>query len=283
MKSFLVTGSEGFIGKHLITELKKNKCNVIRFGSPDSKDVTKWDDVKAIPKADVVFHLAARTFIPFSLKNPRETYEVNALGTLNILEYCREKRAKLVYPSSYVYGSPEYLPIDEQHPLKANNPYTRSKILGEQFCKIYFDDYGVQCTILRPFNVYGPGQRGDFLMPSIVKQLKENGKIRLKDPNPKRDFIYVKDAALALIKAADHKGFGIFNIGCGKSYSVRQVVEKLSDIHGKKISIKYTNEKRRNEIIDCYADISKAKKELGWHPTIGIDEGLKNVYRLYKK
>lgn len=283
MKSFLITGSEGFIGKYLVRELKKNKCRIIKFDSSNKKDITKWKDVQSIPKVDVVFHLAARTFIPWCIKNPKETYEINTQGTLNILKYCRKHDAKLVYPSSYVYGMPEYLPIDENHPLKPNNIYTKSKLMAEKLCINYHKDYQLNCTILRTFNIYGPGQRNDFLIPSIVRQIKENNKIMLKDPAPKRDFIYVIDVIRALIKAANYKKFGIFNIGYGKSYSVEQVVKNLVKIHGKKIHVDYTNEKRKNEIMDCYADISKAKKELGWKPTVNLDTGLKNVYRLYPK
>lgn len=200
MKSALVTGSEGFIGKSLIKELRRNNIQMIGLDKVSGKDITKWSDIEPLPKIDVVFHLAALTFIPFCLRNPREVYEINLLGTLNILEYCRKFNAKLVYASSYVYGTPEYLPIDEKHPLQAENPYTRSKIIAEKLCKSYHEDYNINIVILRPFNVYGPGQRSDFLIPLIIKQIKGNNKIQLKDPKPKRDFIYVKDISTVRLK-----------------------------------------------------------------------------------
>ena len=283
MRTFLVTGSKGFVGKYLVKELEKDRCSIIKFDKASGKDITKWKDLQSVPKADVVFHLAARTYVPWCIENPRETYEINTFGTLNILEYCRKCNAKLVYTSSYVYGIPEYLPIDENHPLKPNNTYSKSKLMAEQLCINYHTDYNLKCTILRPFNIYGPGQSNDFLMPTIVRQIKENNKIKLKDSSPKRDFIYVADMVNALTKAADYNKFGIFNIGYGKSYSVEQVVKRLVNIHGKKVRVTYTNERRKNEVADCYADISKAKKELNWKPRVSIDDGLKNVYRLYKK
>ena len=281
MRTYLVTGSEGFVGRCLVKELEKSKCSIIRFDKGNGKDVTRWTEFQSIPKADVVFHLAARTIVPWCMENPRETFEINTLGTLNILEYCRKFNAKLVYPSSYVYGIPEYLPIDENHPLKPNNTYAKSKLMAEQLCVNYHTDYNLKCIILRPFNIYGPGQSKDFLIPTIVRQIKENNKIKLKDNSPKRDFIYVADMVRALIKASDYNKFGIFNMGCGKSYSVEQIVKKLVNIHGKKIKVTYTNEKRKNEVADCYADISKAEKELKWKPTVNIDQGLKIIFRLY--
>ncbi len=277
MKSALVTGSEGFIGKSLIKELKKNNIQVIELDKIYGKDITNWSDIESLPKIDVVFHLAALTFIPFCLRYPRETYETNILGTLNIIEYCRKFNAKLVYASSYVYGTPEYLPIDEKHPLKAENPYAESKIMAEKLCKAYHEDYNINIVILRPFNVYGPGQKSDFLIPFIIKQIKGNNKIQLKDPKPKRDFIYVKDMINAYLKVAEYTGFEIFNIGSGKSYSVKEIADKIVKIYKKEIDIEFTNERRKNEVMDCYADITKAVNILGWQPAINLDQGLKKI------
>lgn len=278
MKTALVTGSDGFIGRFLVKELEKNNYQIIKLDRSSGKDITKWDDIKSLPKADVVFHLAAITFIPFCMSNPRETYEVNTLGTLNILEYCRKHNARLVYASSYIYGAPKYLPVDEKHPLQANNPYSRSKLMAESLCEDYHNNYGINCVILRPFNVYGPGQRDDFLIPSIIKQLKQNNKLQLKDPEPKRDFIHVSDMVNAYLKAAGYTGFEVFNIGSGKSYSVREIVDKLLKIHEKHATVKFTNEKRKDEIMDCFADITKAKKLLDWQPSVSFENGLKEVY-----
>jgi len=112
-------------------------------------------------------------FVPYSFQEPREMYEVNVLGTLNILELCRlHVIPRIVFASSYVYGQPSYLPIDEAHPVNPNNPYGRSKVFGEGLCRAYYEDCGVSCIVLRSFNLYGEGQREHFLIPSILRQLE---------------------------------------------------------------------------------------------------------------
>ena len=132
-----------------------------------------------------------------------------------------------------VYGQPHYIPIDEEHPLQPTNPYARSKILGEELCRAYNTDFGVKCIILRPFNIYGVGQGKDFLIPSIIAQLRY-GKIELKDPAPKRDFIYILYVIYAYIKAGEFSGdFDVFNIGYGKSYSVKEITKKIEKVYEK--------------------------------------------------
>lgn len=279
-KRVLVTGSDGFIGRHLVRRLEKEEAEVKVLDS--RKDIRRWNEVKNLVKTakgiDIVFHLAAFTYIPFCWKNPRVTYETNVLGTLNTLELCRLCQVKkLVFMSSYVYGVPKYLPVDENHPVEPTNPYSKSKKLAEELCKTYYDDYGLNTVILRPFNVYGEGQSSNFLIPSIVQQVLKNKEVRLKDPAPKRDFLYIADMVDVFLKASLYEGRGweIFNIGAGKSYSVREIVAKLIKIHGKKVNVVYNEEERKGEIMDVVADISKAKKELDWQPETRIEEGLR--------
>lgn len=274
----LVTGDNGFIGKHLASALKSRDVNVVGVNRKKGVDITNWEQIKQIEKVDLVYHLAAIVFVPFAFENPKLTYDVNVLGTLNILELCRIKDIdKIVFTSSYLYGKPKYLPIDEKHPLAPHNPYSHSKLVGEELCRGYHEDYGLSCIILRPFNVYGPGQNEKFLIPSIIKQLKERDRIELMDPTPRRDFINVTDLANAYLKAKEYKRntFDIFNIGSGTSYSVGEIVEKLIVISGKKIHVNFKGGRRKHEIQDTRADIRKAKKFLKWEPIIGIDEGLK--------
>ena len=283
-KRILVTGSSGFVGKNLVEELKRQDAEVLtltdhngrRIDIRDSKRVTEI--INEIRNIDIVYHLAAITSVPFSFENPRETYDVNVLGTLNILELCRSCNAdKIVFASSYVYGQPQYLPIDEKHPLQPANPYARSKILGEELCRAYNTDFGLKCIILRPFNIYGVGQGKNFLIPSIIAQLRY-GKIELKDPEPKRDFIYISDVIEAYIKVGEFKGnFDVFNIGYGKSYSVKEIVDKIIRLYGKDVKVKYSGERRKNEIMDTVADIKKAKEKLDWKPGVEIDSGLSNL------
>ena len=300
-KRILVTGSSGFVGKNLVEELKRQGADVLTLTDHDGRRIDIRDrqrvkgiiknlslKKKALPKKyytlytirniDIVYHLAAITSVPFSFENPGETYDVNVLGTLNILELCRLGNAdKIVFASSYVYGQPQYLPIDEKHPLQPTNPYARSKILGEELCRAYNTDFGVKCIILRPFNIYGVGQSKNFLIPSIIAQLRY-GKIELKDPEPKRDFIYISDVIDAYIKAGEFNGnFDVFNIGGGKSYSVKEIVDRIIYLYGKDVKVKYRNERRKNEIMDTIADIKKAKERLCWKPSVEIDNGLSNL------
>ena len=277
-KRILVTGGSGFVGSHLVEELKRHNVEVITLTDQKGRriDVSDWQKIKEITDIDRVYHLAAKTYVPFSFENPRETYEVNVLGTLNILELCRLRDVeKIVFVSSYVYGQPRYLPIDEKHPVQPTNPYMRSKILGEELCRAYNNDFGLKCIILRPFNIYGEGQSDDFLIPSILKQLV-NGKIELRDSEPRRDFLYIKDTIEAYVRAGGYSGsdFEIFNIGSGVSYSVDEIVRKVINISGQKVAVNYQDKRRKNEIMNVVADIRKAREKLRWMPKISIEGGL---------
>ena len=278
-KNVLVTGSSGFVGRHLVKKLKEMGGSVTCFDIANGRDVTKWSDIRNVKNTDIVFHLAAATFVPLSQKDPRRIYEANVIGTLNALEICRLKGSKMIFASSYVYGNPEYIPIDEKHPVKPMNPYARSKVLGEILCRNYYEDFGVRCIILRPFNIYGKGQRDFFLIPEIIKQLNTKTQLTLKDLTPRRDLVHVNDVVNAYIRAAVHdkQSFNIFNIGYGKSYSVLEVAEKLVELSGRRVQIKSLGEKRRGEVADTIADIRKAKNLLKWRPTVDIDEGLESL------
>jgi UDP-glucose 4-epimerase len=233
-----------------------------------------------LERVDIVYHLAAIMFIPYAIKNPGKVYQVNVGGTINILEYCRlNDISKLIFASSYVYGEPDYLPVDETHPIKPTNPYTRSKVVSEELCRGYSEDHGIKCVILRPFNIYGPGQNEEFLIPLILKQIREGTIIELKDPEPKRDLLYVNDMIEAYIKAGEYfkNQFEIFNIGSGKSYSVQNIVDMIVQLVDKKVEIKYTGERRENEVMDTIASIEKAITKLNWQPTIELKDGLELV------
>jgi UDP-glucose 4-epimerase len=279
--STLVTGSEGFVGKRLVSTLRENGANVVEIDAKKGVDLTQWkqlnDCMKNVPPPDVIFHLAAIVFIPYSFQHPRITYNTNLMGTLNMLEIARMMDVKkFVFASSYVYGTPKYLPIDENHPLQAISPYNRSKILGEELCRGYYEDYSVACIILRPFNIYGNGQNKQFLIPQIIDQLPSK-KIVLQNPTPKRDYVHIDDVISAYIKAATHDfvGFEIFNIGTGSSYSVKEIVDKVIEVSQKKgVTVMYTYKKRENEIMNIVANIQKAKEKMGWQPSIDINKGL---------
>ena len=290
-KKVLVTGSTGFIGTHLTDRLKEAGTTIFGLSRSSSHpvDIRKWIDVKRAPISDIVYHLAASTDAKQAFSNPKVTYQTNVLGTANILEYCRIKDVeKIIFASSFVYGNPEYLPIDENHPTNPVNPYMRSKIISEGLCKSFCEKYGINCIILRASNVYGLGQKEDFLIPSIMKQIFELKKLVLRDPEPKRDFLYIDDLVSAYINAGkkDGRGCEIFNIGLGKSYAVREIAEKIvkayqTVVDDIKIEVCYTNEKKKNEIHDTCYKIDKAMGELKWRPKIDIDEGITRMVRDY--
>ena len=197
-----VTGSGGFLGKHLINQLNSSGHDIIEVDLIKGFDITDWESISSISGFDVLVHLAALSFVPKAFENPAEFYRTNVIGTLNALELCRLNNARIIFTSSYVYGAPDYLPIDERHPLKAFNPYAQSKLMGEDLCKAYHRDFDVPVCIFRPFNIYGSGQASHFLIPLILNQAKV-GKVQLKDPRPKRDFIHINDVVSAYLKAVN--------------------------------------------------------------------------------
>jgi UDP-glucose 4-epimerase len=288
-KRVIITGANGFVGRHLVNALNGmgSSVTLLKDINGNSLDIRKKDLIKSsldyLRDVDVIYHLAAIASVNSSYENPHDTYETNVLGTLNILELCRLYDInKIVYASSYVYGKPHYLHIDENHMTNPTNPYSRSKLIGEELCKSYHDDFGIECIVLRPFNIYGPGQRSDFLIPMIISCIK-SGEVIVRDPEPKRDFIYITDMIDAYIRAGEYEGdFDIFNIGYGESYSVKEIIEKIIKLHGSETRVIYRGERRRNEIMDCYSSTKKAKDILGWSPHIKIDEGLKLMIKSLK-
>lgn len=284
-QTVIVSGSEGFVGKLLVKRLEALDIKVLPIDSKTNIDLMDWPALKDLDGAEdssAVFHLAGITYVPYAWENPREVYETNVLSTLNLLELCRTKKIKkFIFISSYVYGRPQYQPIDENHPLDPFNPYARSKIISEELCRGFGKDYGLQVVILRPFNLFGPGQNQKFLIPSICRQIIENKHVILEDPRPKRDFLYVDDMVDALIDSLNFNGSAleIFNLGSGKSHSVSEVVEQAISVSGIKVDVEFQSASRMNEVMDTQADISKAKKMLNWEPTISLQEGLGRILK----
>jgi len=278
MTRIAITGGSGFVGSHLIKKLKELGADIICLDIKNDIDITDWAKIQTIERFDTLVHLAAKSYVPDSYKYPRDFYHSNLIGTLNALELCRIHKSKMVFISSYVYGVPKYLPIDEKHPTEAFNPYAQTKIIGEQLCSDYCTHFDVPVVILRPFNIYGEGQNENFLIPAIIKQAK-TGKILLNDLRPRRDYIYIDDFIDLLVKviAIDRTGCEIFNAGTGVSYSVNELANMICSLFKSSIVIASRNQERKNEVLETIADITKAKKILNWTPKVDINEGLQRL------
>lgn len=274
----VVTGASGFLGSHLIAALRKKGLNVIAVSRRDGFDVCKPETLEQLPQFSALFHLAADTFVPDSYNKTAQFFSTNINGTLNCLELCKKNKAQFLFAGSYVYGQPQYLPVDEKHPLSLWNPYATSKIIGEQLCQSYSKEFGISSTSLRIFNIYGKGQNPNMLIPKIINGLQQ-GKLELETSTPKRDFVFMDDVINAFMLANEKKlqGFNAFNVGFGKSYSVAEVVDVAKNILNSHIEVKYNNTLRPTEVPDVIASFSKIKTELGWEPKVDLEEGIGRI------
>jgi GDP-4-dehydro-6-deoxy-D-mannose reductase len=265
--SVLVTGSSGFIGRHLVPALRHEGYTVHAIG--DEHDITKpWTE---FPKADAVVHLAGISSVRRGEGDPLPVQHANVTGTLEALNYCRMHKAKLIFPSTAgVYGVPQYLPIKETHPLQPGSAYASSKVMAEEKIR----ESGVSSIILRFANIYGTGQSKDFLIPTIISQLK-SGKVQIGNATSRREFLYVDDAVAAVIAALRSDEQGTFNIGTGRSTSVEEIIHMLRDINGH-FDVAYDDSHKSN-VLDIYFDCSLAYEKLGWKAGIGVKEGLRKT------
>ncbi len=273
----IITGGYGFVGKKLTSLLSVNGFEVYSIDKQNGYDLTIKDVIEGIGKFDVLVHLAGMSFVPDSYKYPELFYRTNFLTILNSLELCKKYKAKMVFVSSYVYGKPLYLPIDESHPVAAYNPYAQTKLIGELLCEGYHRDFGVPLIILRPFNIYGNGQNEQFLIPTIFSQiLNGNSTIELKDPNPKRDYVHIEDVVEAILSAIiSDISYGIFNICSNTSYSVREVTQIIGNNLKKPIKFIFDSfASRISEIDDTMGCNKKILNEFGWKPKLSFEGGI---------
>jgi UDP-glucose 4-epimerase len=277
----LVTGSKGFVGKHLCRRLIENGTSIISNSknNENNLDVTNMNQLQSIKKVQAIIHLAAKANVMYSIDKPYETYYTNLLGTLNLLEFTRLRNIrKFIFISTYVYGQPKYLPIDEKHPVSPHSPYNKSKLLAEQLCENYSHDFGIDVVTLRPFCIYGPESRPYSFVSSAIRQINENGKVLLSGEHTKRDFLFISDFVnlLEIILDEFPNGYNLYNVGYGTSHTLREVSEIMAKLlNKKKITIDYDNEGRPGDIINMEADISKVSNTFNWKPMVGIDKGLK--------
>jgi nucleoside-diphosphate-sugar epimerase len=275
-KSVLVTGASGFIGSRLVSALRA-MGHVVLTHSRRQGDIKNCS--LGFEGVGHVFHLAARTFVPDSWVAPLSFYEANLLGTVNVLEFCRAQEASVTLMSSYVYGPPARLPISEIEPLRAFNPYSHTKILAEETGLYYQQQFGVPVTIVRPFNIYGPGQNRRFLIPTILKQAVDPGQeaIVVADLRPRRDYLFVTDLVDLLTRTAFRNEGGIFNAGSGSSWGVGDVIALVNGLLPAPKPVRIEGFVRPDEVNDVIADISRARLEFGWVPRVALHDGLRDT------
>ena len=312
-RKILVTGAGGFIGSHLTEKLVTLGANVrlfVRYNSrndrglieilpshiKDNIEIVMGDlrDPEAVRNAtkdiDIIFHLGALIAIPYSYIHPREVAETNVMGTLNILNSARDYGVeKIIHTStSEVYGTAQYVPIDEQHPLQGQSPYSASKIGADKLAESFFRSFNLPLSTVRPFNTYGPRQSARAVIPTIISQALTRNEISLGSLFPTRDLTYIDDIVDGYIKVAvSDKTVGeVINLGSGFEISIGDLVKKILNVLNKNIKIVTDSDRVRpskSEVERLFADISKAKKLIDWKPKISLDEGLKRTIDWYKK
>ena len=296
----LVTGGAGFIGSHICERLLNDGNEVTCFDNfdpfynpavkrkniepflPDTHFTLIEGDIRErallnriLDGVDYVFHEAAQAGVRISVQDPLKTHNVNATGTLNLLEAARNSGIKKIInaSSSSVYGSVEYLPFDEKHPKRPISPYGVTKLMAEEYCRVFQELYGLNSVSLRYFTVYGPRMRPDLAISIFSQHAKRNDSLTIFGDGAKtRDFTYVDDIVNANILATK-KGAGAYNIGGGHRISIQELAETIIKITGSKSEICYAN-KIKGDVNDTFADTENAKKELGWKSEIHLTEGL---------
>ncbi len=308
----LVTGSSGFIGSHLVEFLIEKGANIIAFDRYNSNNDYGWlnntkykdkiefvlGDVRdfdllnnLIQKADKVIHLAALIGIPYSYLSPLAYIRTNIEGTYNVLESCKNNNNKevIITSTSEVYGSAQYVPIDELHPKVGQSPYSASKISADQISISYYRSFDLPVKIIRPFNVYGPRQSTRAIIPTIIKQCINNEKIiKLGNTNPTRDFTYVLDTCEAIYNILiSKKTIGEeLNIGTGKEISIKDlaslIMNKLSTDKILKVdNVRIRTEKSEVDRLCCNSE--KLNKLINWRSRIDLDKGLDLTIEWFKK
>jgi dTDP-glucose 4,6-dehydratase len=314
---FLVTGADGFVGAHLVEHLLVRGHEVTAYALYNSFGTAGWldppgflgkkdirvvlgdvrdaDSVQSTMVGhDIVIHLAALIAIPYSYQAPRSYIETNVIGTMNVMEAARRSGvSRVVHTStSEVYGSAQYVPIDERHPLVGQSPYSASKIGADQVAQSYWSSFDVPVTTVRPFNTYGPRQSQRAFIPSVIVQMLSGAEsISLGSLSPTRDLTFVADTAEGFRAVAEGTGgLGeVFNMGSGFEISMGEVVDMLSQISGRKVVVTEDPARVRpenSEVERLWSDSSKIESAFGWKPAHagrdGLYRGLEKTYAWFR-
>jgi len=305
---FVVTGGAGFIGSNTVDELVRRGHSVVVLDDLSSGKEDNLSEIrnkitlikgsitdievvrKAMHEAEFVIHLAARTSVPKSVKDPIETNRVNIDGTLNVLVAARDARVKRIVfaASSSAYGETPTLPKVEKMEPQPISPYGVTKYVGELYAQTFGRCYGLENVSLRYFNIFGPRQEPTSPYSGVLAKfctafLEETQPVIFGDGEQTRDFTYVDNAVQANLLACEAPNVSgkVFNIGVGGRSSLNQTVTLLSNISGKKLEPKY-EPARDGDIRDSQADISQAREFLGYEPSVAFDEGLRRTFEWYR-
>jgi len=307
----LVTGADGFIGSHVVETLVKSGHDVRAFvlynsfnswGWLDESDKAIRDSIdifagdirdphgvdKAVENQEVILNLAALIAIPYSYHSPDTYIDTNIKGTLNILQAARRHGVKRVVQTSTseVYGTAQYIPIDEAHPLHPQSPYAATKVGADQLALSFHASFDVPVGILRPFNTYGPRQSARAVIPTIISQLANKSKVKLGSLSPTRDFSFVQDTANGFLAAAQSDAIvgQTINLGSGFEISIKETAETIAKLMNTKLELVDDEQRVRpenSEVERLHASIEKAKTLLGWQPELkglaGFETGLKKT------
>jgi dTDP-glucose 4,6-dehydratase len=304
-KTVVVTGAGGFIGSALVERLVSDGAKVramLRYTSRGQRgclddipeaverevditlgDVRDFDAVREVTRgAHAIFHLAALVGIPYSYEHPQEVIDTNIMGTSNVLLAAKELATleRVVLTStSEVYGSALRTPIDEQHPLQAQSPYSATKIAADALGISFSRSFGMPVTIVRPFNAYGPRQSARAVIPTIISQALAGAALRLGTLETTRDFTFVEDTARGFVAvAASEAALGeVVNVGSGTEVTIGDVVGKVGEIVGRDLEVEVDDRRVRpekSEVSRLHADSSKALQLAGWRAEVPLDEGL---------
>jgi NAD dependent epimerase/dehydratase len=313
-KKVLVTGAGGFIGSHLVEAVVRKGCKVrafVHYNSFNSwgwmdylnqaKDIKNYIEIfsgdvrdpygvkKAMRDIDIVFHLAALIGIPYSYNSPESYVDTNIKGTLNILQAGRELEIqKIIHTStSEVYGTAQFTPITEEHPINPQSPYSATKAAADFVALSFYRSFNTPATVIRPFNTYGPRQSARAIIPTIISQIiSKETKVRLGDVYPKRDFIYVKDTVQGFIDAAESdKSVGkVIHIGSSSEISISELANLIAKLMDSKIEIEVADERKRpekSEVERLLADNSRARELIGWSPRYRLEDGIAETIKWF--
>jgi len=313
-KKVLITGSDGFIGSHLVERFLKEKCVVRAFVFYNSFNSWGWLDTlptevlnqveifagdirdpftvrKAVKDVDIICHLAALIGIPYSYIAPDSYIDTNIKGTLNVVQAAKSSSLEkvIITSTSETYGSAIYVPIDEKHPYQPQSPYSASKISADHVAMSYYHSFNLPISIIRPFNTYGPRQSTRAIIPTIITQiLKGKEVIELGSLFPTRDLTYVLDLCDAYVKMCkkDNIEGEIINIGSSNEISIKDLANLIKELMDSDIDIISTDKRKRpekSEVSRLFADSSKARELIDWKPKKSLREGLELTIEWFSK